>query len=205
MVLPADFYQRPDVLTIARELVGKVIVTRIDGQTTAAMITETEAYAGTTDRASHAWGGRRTTRTEIMYAPGGVAYVYLCYGIHHLFNVVTNVQDIPHAVLIRAVAPLEGLETMMLRRGSHKMMPALTSGPGSLSVALGIRTAHSGISLHGSTITIEDRQTGITPAMLTATPRIGVAYAGTHALLPYRFYLTDSPWVSKGKYLTTLP
>ena len=199
------FLSTPDVLAIARELVGKVLITRIDGATTAAMITETEAYAGITDRASHAWNGRRTVRTGIMYAPGGTAYVYLCYGIHHLFNVVTNLQNIPHAVLIRAVEPLEGVETMMLRRSYHKVTPQLTSGPGSLSVALGINTAHSGISLHGNTITIEDRQTGITTAMLTATPRIGVAYAGADALLPYRFFLTDSPWVSKGKYLTALP
>jgi DNA-3-methyladenine glycosylase len=205
MVLTADFYQRPNVLTIARELVGKVIITRLEGATTVAMITETEAYAGITDRASHAWNGRRTARTGVMYAPGGVAYVYLCYGIHHLFNVVTNVQDIPHAVLIRAVEPLEGIETMMLRRGSNEVTPQLTAGPGSLSVALGINTTHSGIGLYNSAITIEDRQTGITAAMLTATPRIGVAYAGADALLPYRFFLTDSPWVSKGKYLTAIP
>ncbi len=203
MVLTADFYQRPDVLGIARELVGKVIVTHIDGQTTTAMITETEAYAGVTDRASHAWRGRRTARTEVMYAPGGVAYVYLCYGIHHLFNVVTNVQDIPHAVLIRAVAPLEGIDAMLQRRGCNKVTPQLTSGPGALSVALGINKMHTGFSLAGPDIRIEDQDMAI--SHLTATPRIGVAYAGADALLPYRFFATGSPWVSKGKYLTALP
>ncbi len=114
-VLGNDFYQRPDVLGIARELIGKVLVANINGERTTGIITETEAYAGITDRASHAWNDRRTPRTEIMYGAGGHAYVYLCYGIHSLFNVVTNTIGIPHAVLIRAICPIEGLETMLMR------------------------------------------------------------------------------------------
>ena len=119
--LTLDFYQREDVLTISRELLGKVLCTNFYGKLTRGLIIETEAYAGITDQASHVYGGRRTKRTEIMYAPGGIAYVYLCYGIHHLFNVVTNVKGIPHAVLIRAIEPKEGLETMLIRRKKRKI------------------------------------------------------------------------------------
>ena len=115
--LPRSFYLATDVVDLARELLGKVILTEVDGLRTSAIITETEAYAGETDKASHAFGGRRTARTEVMYAQGGTAYVYLCYGIHHLFNVVTNQRDVPHAVLVRAAAPLEGITVMQDRLG----------------------------------------------------------------------------------------
>ena len=107
---------RKDVVGIARELLGKVVCTRIDGELTTALITETEAYAGVTDKASHAYGDRRTKRTEPMYSTGGVAYVYLCYGIHHLFNVVTNKKDVPHAILVRSGKPLSGIKLMLERR-----------------------------------------------------------------------------------------
>lgn len=117
MILPESFYTRTDVVMIAKELLGKTLVTNFGGVATAGMIVETEAYAGVADKASHAYGGRRTTRTEIMYMHGGTAYVYLCYGIHHLFNVVTNVRDVHHAVLIRAIEPLAGIDIMLERRG----------------------------------------------------------------------------------------
>lgn len=165
------------------------------------MITETEAYAGTSDRASHAFGDRRTARTEVMYAEGGVAYVYLCYGIHHLFNVVTNVAGIPHAVLIRAGEPLEGIDQMLLRRKKRSLTPAVTSGPGTLSAALGIRTIHSGIVLNSDSISIHDPGTTIAPSQIIAATRVGVAYAGADALLPYRFYIAGSRFVSKAKGL----
>lgn len=202
MVLPQRFYERKDVLQIAKELLGKVIMTRFDGMATAAMITETEAYAGAGDRASHAYGGRRTNRTEVMYAHGGVAYVYLCYGIHHLFNVVTHEADTPHAVLVRAAEPLEGIDTMLYRRNKLSVTPALTSGPGAMSMALGIHTRHTGLSLQGAEITIEDRGIKVRQTDIVATPRIGVAYAMDDAFLPYRFYIRDNKFVSKGKYLT---
>ena len=125
MILPESFYSRKDVVKIAQELLGKVLVTEFDGVHTAGMITETEAYAGAIDKASHAFGNRRTRRTEVMYNHGGVAYVYLCYGIHHLFNVVTNLQDVPHAILIRAVDPLEGIQIMLERRGKDILQPSL--------------------------------------------------------------------------------
>ncbi|GAC1438040.1 MAG: DNA-3-methyladenine glycosylase [Sediminibacterium sp.] len=194
--LPIDFYQRENVLRIARALVGKVLVTEFDGLVTAGRIVETEAYQGVTDRASHAWNGRRTNRTEIMYQPGGAAYVYLCYGIHHLFNVVTHGAGTPHAVLIRGIAPLMGIDTMLLRTGKKKADHSLTRGPGNVAKALGILTKHTGISLTGDAIFIAEDTMKIRPAQLIATPRIGVGYAGEDALLPYRFILKDSPYVS---------
>ena len=145
--LGIDFYQREDVLAISHELLGKVLCTNFNGSLTTGIIVETEAYAGVADRASHAYGGRRTNRTEVMYSPPGTAYVYLCYGIHHLFNVVTNVEGVPHAVLIRAIEPIEGIDIMLQRRKMSKLLPKLTAGPGILSQALGISTQHSWISL----------------------------------------------------------
>lgn len=204
MILPPSFYQRADVLKVAKELLGKVIVTRFGDIVTSGVITETEAYAGAIDKASHAYANRRTNRTEVMYATGGTAYVYLCYGIHHLFNVVTNNVDIPHAVLVRAVEPLEGIEDMLLRRGKTKVTPQLTAGPGALSAALGIHTSHTGLSLLGPKITIEDRGIKVRPKDIEATPRIGVAYAMEDALLPYRFFIRGNAFVSKGKFLTEL-
>ena len=201
MVLPPSFYSRPDVVSIARELLGKVLVTNFDGLYAAGMITETEAYAGATDRASHAYGNRRTKRTEIMYAAGGVAYVYLCYGIHHLFNVVTNVRDIPHAVLIRAVQPLDGAEIMLQRRQKEKISPNLTSGPGAMSMALGISTGHTGVSLAGPEIQIEDRGFTLNSDNIVAATRVGVAYAMDDAMRPYRFFIANNSFVSKARGL----
>jgi len=182
--LPRSFYLRDDVVTVARELLGKTLVSTIGGTRTAGVITETEAYAGPIDRASHAYGGRRTARNEVMYARGGTAYIYLCYGIHHLFNVVTNDHGTPHAVLIRAIHPTEGRELMHQRRGGTRLT---TGGPGTLTQALGIRTTHNGTDLLGDTIYIED---GPAPPadIVIAGPRIGVDYAGEDALLPYRFH-----------------
>lgn len=195
MILSPSFYLNEDVVQVAKDLLGKVIVTKIDGVTTSGIITETEAYAGITDKASHAYGGRRTNRTEIMYAMGGVAYVYLCYGIHHLFNVVTNVQDIPHAVLIRAIEPVKGIDAMLQRRKKTKLQPQLTSGPGAMSMALGIHTSHTGLSLAKGIITIHDEDINV--GDIVATTRIGVDYAKEDALLPYRFYIAGNKYISK--------
>ena len=184
-------------MALSKELLGKVLVTNIDGVITSGIIVETEAYKGVIDKASHAYNERRTKRTEIMYGDGGSAYVYLCYGIHHLFNVVTNKKNIPHAILIRALEPLEGIDEMIKRRGKEKLDYTLTKGPGSLSQALGIHTSHSGHSLASDKIWIEDRGIKIPSTKIKATKRIGVDYAGKDALLPYRFILKDSKWVSK--------
>ncbi|SEL75465.1 DNA-3-methyladenine glycosylase [Chitinophaga rupis] len=194
-----DFYNREDVLTIAQELLGKVLVTKFNGAVTSGRIVETEAYQGVTDRASHAYGGRRTNRTEIMFGKAGTAYVYLCYGIHHLFNVVTNKENTPHAILIRAIAPLNGIPHMLARTGRTKADYTLGKGPGNVSKALGINTQHTGTSLTGKELYIADDDFIVSPSAIGITKRIGVDYAGEDALLPYRFILKDSPYVSGRK------
>ena len=196
--LPLSFYQKSDVVEVARQLVGTVLCTQIgDHPLTNGIITETEAYCGRGDKACHANNGTRTERTETMYQPGGIAYIYLCYGIHHLFNVVTNTQDKADAVLIRAIEPLDGKQTMLQRRSSQNVNPKLTAGPGRLTEALGITTEYDTISLTGDTIWIEDRNTNIGNRQITANTRIGVDYAGEDASLPWRFYPKNSKWVSK--------
>jgi DNA-3-methyladenine glycosylase len=194
--LPLSFYRRDDVLQIAKEMLGKLLITRLEGIETWGRIVETEAYYGVIDRASHAYGGRRTKRTEIMYAPGGVAYVYLCYGIHHLFNVITHDLDIPHAILVRAVEPVQGTDMMLWRTGKKKADHTLTKGPGNVSKALGIRTDHSGYSLLGKEIFLADDGYVLKKSQIIQSPRIGVDYAGEDALLPYRFYVRGNPYVS---------
>ncbi len=194
-----SFYVREEVIRIAQELLGKIVVTNFDKVTTAARIVETEAYAGVTDKASHAWNGRRTNRTEIMYADGGTAYVYLCYGIHHLFNVVTNTIDIPHAILIRGAEPLLGIDKMLERTKKKKADYTLTKGPGNVSKALGIFTRHSGMSLLEEELFIAEDGFKLNKQSIIATPRIGVDYAGEDARLPYRFIIKDSLYVSGRK------
>lgn len=191
-VLPPAFYRDEDVLAISRALLGKVLCTSFGGIETRAIITETEAYAGVGDRASHAYGGRRTPRTEPMYAEGGIAYVYRCYGIHHLFNVVTGPAEVPHAVLIRSGVPIEGLQTMLRRRGRQRVDRALLAGPGSLARGLGIQTRHSGTNLQGRRIRIEAQGIRVDEGMITQGPRIGIDYAGDDALLPYRFMVNPA-------------
>ncbi len=195
--LPIDFYLRNDVVQVSKDLLGKFLITNIDGIKTGGMITELEAYNGIVDKASHAFSGRRTARTETMYSKGGIAYVYLCYGIHHLFNVVTNEKENPHAVLIRAIEPIIGIDEMIKRRKKETVQPNLTSGPGSMSAALGIKVSDSGIDLTGNIIFIEDRNILITEKNIVSTKRIGVDYAGKDALLYYRFYIKGNKYISK--------
>ncbi|MBN8836553.1 MAG: DNA-3-methyladenine glycosylase [Sphingobacteriia bacterium] len=197
--LNANFYLQEDVVRAAKTLIGKIIVTCFNNEITAARIVETEAYKGVVDKASHAYGGRRTARTETMYARGGVAYVYLCYGIHHLFNVVTNAENIPHAVLIRAAEPLLGIEIMSNRMKKAPTDYSLTKGPGNLSKALGITVACTGISLTGDDVFIAEDHYVPHPALIKASPRIGVNYAGEDASLPYRFFLDKNRYVSGKK------
>jgi DNA-3-methyladenine glycosylase len=185
--LPLSFYLREDVVQISKDLLGKYLCTNINGEITSGIITETEAYAGAIDKASHAYGNRRTNRTEIMFGEGGTAYVYLCYGIHHLFNVVTNYDGIPHAVLIRAIKPVEGIPTILKRRNMLTLKPNVSAGPGTVSQALGIKTTHTGISLLEDTIWIEDRGFKVKEDDITSGPRVGIDYAEEDALLPYRF------------------
>ena len=198
-VLNENFYVRKDVIKIAQELLGKIIVTFFDNLLTAARITETEAYNGVVDKASHAYNNRRTKRTEIMYAEGGAAYVYLCYGIHHLFNIVTNLKDIPHAVLIRAAEPITGVDAMLQRTHKKKPDNTLTSGPGNVSKALGIYTHHTGKDLRSENFFIADDGFKLSKKNIVATPRIGVNYAAEDALLPYRYFIKDNVYVSGKK------
>jgi len=240
--LGSAFFERAGVVTVARDLLGKILVTEFDGQRTSGRIVETEAYNGVGDRASHAWSGRRTARTEVMYAGGGTAYVYLVYGIHHLFNVVTNKKDVPHAVLVRALEPIDGIAVMLERTGkgtsggtadlrsdsaavgqgrnpagaegraanaegragvkkdgSIRVDYSLTRGPGNLSRALGLYTKHTGTSLLGDEIWIEDDGWRPKKSEIIAGPRIGVDYAGLDAGLPYRLFLAGNPYVSGPK------
>jgi DNA-3-methyladenine glycosylase len=185
--LQREFYLREDVVTIAKELLGKYLMTDKSGTVTGGIITETEAYAGAVDKASHAYNNRRTKRTEVMFGKGGTAYVYLCYGIHHLFNVVTGPSETPHAVLIRAVKPIEGIDEMLRRRKAEKLSPNISSGPGTVSQALGIKVSDTGEDLTGNKIWIEDRGLKITEEQISAGPRVGIDYAQEDASLPYRF------------------
>ena len=187
MKLTKDYFLTDDVVAVARDLIGKSLFTMVDGQLAGGVICETEAYKGTADRASHAFGGRRTKRNEMMYREGGVAYVYLCYGMHHLLNFVTNAADIPDAVLIRGIRPTHGTELMLRRTGNRKVTPDIGIGPGKVSKLLGITVADTGLSLCGEKLWIEDRGLVVPDNAILVTPRIGVDYAGEDALLPYRF------------------
>ena len=190
--LSPDFYLREDALEISQDLLGKVLMTNINGIITGGIITETEAYMGPEDRASHAYGGRRTKRNEMMYHQGGIAYVYLIYGIHAMFNVVTNSSEIPHAILIRAIKPLYGIEHMLKRRGKNEITPSLAGGPGTLAQALGIHTMHNGLTLKGPHIWLEDQDIEVDKRKIIKGPRVGIDYAGEHALLPWRFCMGKS-------------
>jgi DNA-3-methyladenine glycosylase len=194
--LPVQFYERNNVVLVAKELIGKIIVTKFDGLITSGRIVETEAYIGLTDKASHSFGGKRTARNEHMYAPAGIAYVYICYGMHHLFNIVSNAKDIPDAVLIRALEPMAGIDTMLKRTGKPKADNTLTKGPGNAAKALGISKLHSGINLVKDEIYVVDDGFKIADASIGVSSRIGVESAGDAALLPYRFYVKGNRFVS---------
>jgi DNA-3-methyladenine glycosylase len=187
-----SFYENDNVVQVAKDLIGMVLVTNVDGVLTAGRIVETEAYCGRGDKACHA-NNKRTPRTETMYGEGGRAYVYLCYGIHHLFNVVTNVKDKADAVLIRALEPVVGLDEMKIRRNDN---PKLASGPGTLTQALGINTHMDGIDLTGDTVWIAKNPFNDKIKILTDR-RVGVDYAGEDALKPWRFLLKGSKFISK--------
>lgn len=192
-----DFYQNNNVCEVARQLIGKVLITCFENTLTAGRIVETEAYNGVVDKASHAYGGRFTNRTAVMYEPGGIAYVYLCYGIHHLFNVVTNEASVPHAVLIRGIEPVDGVAHMLHRFKKVKFDHSIGRGPGNVTKALDIKTGHTGTSLLESSIFISDDGWKTSKTNILATPRIGVDYAEEDAALPYRFILKGNPHVTQ--------
>lgn len=199
MKLPLSYYRQPDVVALARDLLGKYLYSRIDGVLTGGRIVETEAYAHIDDQACHSHLGRFTKRTRIMYEAGGVAYVYLIYGRYALFNIITNVAGKADAVLIRAIEPTEGLAEMQLRRGLSQPARNLTAGPGLLTQALGIRVAHYGTDLTADLIWLEDHQEPVAEADVVASPRVGIDYAGADAALPWRFRIRGSKWTSPAK------
>lgn len=194
--VPLSFYDRYDVVQIAKELLGKIVVTNFEDQITSARIVETEAYIGITDKASHSFGNRRTARNEHMYSAAGTAYVYICYGMHQMFNIVTNKKDIPDAVLIRAVEPVKGIDIMAKRTGKNITDKTLTRGPGNVGKALGIYKQHSGLFLLDTTIYLLDDGKTIADDQVGISKRIGVEGAGEDSLLPFRFYIRGNQYVS---------
>jgi DNA-3-methyladenine glycosylase len=194
--LSKEFYIRDDVTLIARELLGKVLCTNIDGVMTAGIIVETEAYSQS-EKACHAYGGKRTARTSTFYNDGGIAYVYLCYGIHYLFNVVTNTADVADAVLIRAIELLDGISVMLERRSMDAIAPRIAAGLGSVSKAMGINKEHNCVRMSSTELWIEDRGLRYSKDEVIASPRVGVDYAGDDALLPWRYRVRGNKWVSK--------
>ena len=196
--LPRQFYTRANVLTVARQLLGQLLVVPAqDGTRVSGIIVETEAYRGPQDRASHAYGGRRTQRMETMYQIGGTAYVYFVYGMYYQFNVVTNAAEIPHAVLVRALEPVEGIELMRQRRPGQPDH-TLTNGPGKLCLALGIDRSFDRADLLGDRVWIEEGESRIAASAIASGPRIGVEYAEDWAEKPWRFWIRNNPFVSRG-------
>lgn len=196
MKLPREFYTRSNVLTISRELLGKLLVVPDQqGQRVSGKIVEVEAYRGPEDRASHAYGGRRTKRTETMYQVGGQAYVYFVYGMYNQFNVVTNVLDIPHAILVRALEPVEGIELMRIRRGAHSDRN-LTSGPGKLCIAMGIDRDLDQADLTGGRVWLEEYEK-VPRSKIATGPRIGIDYAEEWVEKPWRFWIKGNQFVSR--------
>jgi DNA-3-methyladenine glycosylase len=198
MLLQKAFYQNKDVVELARNLLGKVLLTDIDGVITSGIIIESEAYKAPEDAASHAYKSRLTNRTKTMFLPGGHAYIYLCYGIHEMFNVVTAEEGIPHAILIRAIEPLQGIDCMLNRRNMESLKPAITKGPGSLAKALGISRQYNECKLFDpkSPIRIYDENIHYPDKKIGNSKRIGVQYAGKSAHWPYRFFVKNNEFVS---------
>lgn len=193
--LQREFYTRTNVLTVARDLLGKLLVVpATNGKRVSGMIVEVEAYRGPEDRASHAFGGRRTKRTETMYQPGGLAYVYFVYGMYYQFNVVSNVEDVPHAILVRAVQPVEGIDLMRKRRHTQPDHN-LTSGPGKLCIAMGIDRELDRADLLGNRVWLEEYQR-IPAAQISKGPRIGINYAEEWVDKPWRFWIKGNGYVS---------
>ena len=194
--IPREFYTRSNVLTVARDLLGKLLVAAdVQGRRVSGKIVEVEAYRGPEDRASHAFGGRRTKRTETMYQLGGIAYVYFVYGMYNQFNVVTNVESIPHAILVRALEPVEGIELMRARRHSHPDRN-LTNGPGKLCVAMGIDRKLDRADLLGERVWVEEFER-VPASKIGKGPRIGIDYAEAWIEKPWRFWIRDNPYVSR--------
>ena len=196
-VLPQTYYLDEDVVALARDLIGKHLYVRTEGVLTGGIIVETEAYRGPEDTGAHSFNHRRTARNEIMYSPGGVVYMYICYGIHDMLNIVTGPAHCAHAVLIRALQPTVGLETMRERRTVRHEDPRLCRGPGALAKALALKKVHNGSSLQGPEIWIEDQGLSYPDTEVVAGPRIGLNIAEPYKSIPWRFYVRGNVYVSR--------
>lgn len=194
--LSHEFFERDDVNLIAKQLLGKIISTNFNGEITSVRIVETEAYVHMVDKASHAFNGRKTKKNEHMYGYAGTAYIYLCYGIHNMLNIVTNKEDVADAILIRAGEPISGEEIMMKRTGKLKLDFSITKGPGNIGKALGITKNQSGKFLNESEISIYEDGIQINEKDIGKSKRIGVNYAGNDALLEYRYFIKNNRFVS---------
>jgi DNA-3-methyladenine glycosylase len=197
--LPLSFYERDDVVVITRDLIGKILVTNFDSKLTAGRIVEAEAYNGPFDKAAHSYNNRKTKRTEVMFQKGGVAYIYLCYGIHQMFNIVTGAEGVPSAVLIRAIEPMAGIGVMLERSRKTVARFDLTRGPGNVAKAMGFHTSQNGLSLQHETLFVADDNIEYNQTDVLATTRVGVDYAAEDALLPYRFLVKGNQYVSGKK------
>lgn len=202
-IIPKKYFQNPDILFLGQDLLGKVLCTDFDEQLCKAKIIETEIYKAPEDRGSHAFNNLRTNRTEIMYGEGGTAYIYLCYGIHSMVNIVSGPKDHAHAILIRAVEPLNNFSTLKERVQTKKKDILLGSGPGNVCKAMGIHTKHGGEKLYTrGNIWIEEATEKIMQKEIVKGPRVGIAYAKEWAHKPWRFYLKNHPSVSKPRIAT---
>ena len=195
--LNKSFYCSNNILDIAQSLLGKILYTNFSNKLTGGMIVEVEAYLGATDKACHSYNNKRTKRTEAMFESGGISYVYLCYGMHYLFNVVVGEKNNPCAILIRAIEPIDGIKMMLKRRNLNQLKNNLTNGPGKLTRSLGITNKLNKQSLIDTLVWIEDYNIKIMKKDILSSSRIGVDYAGQDAKLPYRFYIKNNQWVSK--------
>ena len=195
--LNKSFYCSNNILDIAQSLLGKILYTNLSNKITGGMIVDVEAYLGTTDKACHSYNNKRTKRTEAMFESGGISYVYLCYGMHYLFNVVVGEKNNPCAILIRAIEPIDGIKVMLKRRNFAKLKNNLTNGPGKLTQSLGITNRENQKSLIDTLVWIENQNIKIMKKDILSSSRIGVDYAGQDAKLPYRFYIKNNQWVSK--------
>ena len=194
--LPREFYLSTNTAKIARDLLGKLLVVPDEtGRRVSGMIVEVEAYLGKADRAAHSFGGRRTARNEVMYGGGGHVYVFFVYGMYYQLNVVTGPVEHPHAILIRGIEPVEGIEVMRERRGEMKETN-LTSGPGKLSIAFGVTRDLNGADLTDDRIWLEEYRQ-IADDEIAAGKRIGIDYAGEDKDHPWRFWIKENPFVSR--------
>lgn len=200
MKIPSSWFLQNDVVTLSKEILGKYLYTAIDGEVTGGRIVETEAYKGPEDRGSHAFGNRNTDRTRVMFGPGGYSYVYLCYGIHHLFNIVSGEPGNPHAILIRGLEPTEGLDIMLRRRSLLKPSYRISAGPGAVAQALGLDRRHTNLPVDGSAIWIEEKDDKpVEPGQIECRPRVGMNFEGTYHSIAWRFSIKGNAWVSRAK------